>query len=183
MKTLLLVVLGVMLVHSPAPAESIYLSATPDAGVCGLFMPAFSVATVYVVHALSPGAKGSSWRIDNSAADVIALTSSCAPLSIQGDPFTGITLNYGSCQTGTFVICQLTYFKITGSLIPGCYHLNAREFPGPVIEAVACDDSVRPMGGGYFTFDHFVGDKWWMCDDCATATEPATWGKVKALYR
>lgn len=180
MKLLLTLILCVFVTFRPARAEQIFLSQTPDAGLCVLQTTPGILFTVYVVHTASPGAKGSTWRIENTSS-AFSLGGSCGGLSITGDPFTGISVNYGGCLGGAFTICQLSFISFV-SPIPGCYHVNVRPFPGnSAVEVVGCDDTARSVTGGYFSFDpHGKGGG---CDDCATATEPTTWGSVKALYR
>ena len=183
MKLLLLIVFCVVAASQPLQAEQIALWDTPISGVCALEAPAGVPLSVYVVHTLSPGAKGSSWRIENTSS-VLSLGGSCAGLSITGDPFTGISVGYGSCLTGTFPICQLNFLKMTAGIVPDCYHLNVRPFPLEAsVTVVGCDDTPRSAPGGYFTFDPDPENKNPPCDDCTTATAPTTWGAVKALYR
>ena len=183
MKLLLLIVFCVVAASQPLQAEQIALWDTPISGRCALEAPAGVPLSVYVVHTLSPGAKGSSWRIENTSS-VLSLGGSCTGLSITGDPFTGISVSYGSCLTGTFAICQLTFLKITASPIPGCYHLNVLPSPPEAsVGIVGCDDTPRSAVGGYFSFDPDPENKIPPCDDCTTAIDPTTWGAVKALYR
>jgi hypothetical protein len=182
MKILLMVLLCVVALAAPsARAETIFLSDTPGAGICGLALPPFSPTTVYVVHTSSPGATGSAWSIENAASGaMIFLAATCGGVSV--DPSGGFIVNYGGCLTGTNVICQLTFMKLVGTVIPGCYQMNVRPHPlGSNVVAFGCDESERAITGGYFTFDLYSNGEF--CDDCATATEATTWGAVKSLYR
>jgi hypothetical protein len=196
MKLLLLVSLLVLTAVSPVFAEEIYLSDGGDWAACAMLVPPFQVSTVYVVHTLSPGATGSAWKLDYTApANLVALGSSFAPFSVTGDPYAGIAIDYGACTPGTFVIGQLTYFKTTMDEIPGCNHLVVVAAPGKAsVLATACDAGDRAISGGFFSFDTAaippvrnsaapLAKAGGYCYVCISATEPTTWGSVKALYR
>ena len=198
MKLLLLVFLCVSVVVSPALSEEIFLSDGSNLGACAMLVPPFQMSTVYVVHTLSPGASGSTWKLDYAApANLVALGSSFAPFSSTGDPYTGVAVDYGTCSSGSFVIGQLTYFKTTTDDVPGCYQLKVVAAPNKAsVLASACDAGDRAITGGFFSFDADphgpvrnsgasssyarLGN---LCDVCVSATEPTTWGSVKALYR
>lgn len=185
MRIPLLLVLAV-LAHSAAFADSILLSDSPSGGTCGNSMQNAVPATVYVLHTSSLGARGSSWRVFKDsvgpAIQVLEFGSSCANVSAQGNPFDGISVDYGTCRTGTFVVCELTYIKFTDNTIPGCNHLTVSPRLGgpPQVISVACDGTEQAATGGVFTFD-IVGKT--ECTDCTTATRRGTWSAVKALYR
>jgi len=195
-KLLLLVFLCIAAVVPPAFSEEIYLSDGGDYGACAMVVPPFQVSTVYVVHTLSPGATGCTWKLDYTPpANLVALGSSFAPFSVTGDPYAGITIDYGACTSGNFVIGQLTYLKTTMDEIPGCNHLVVVAAPGNAsVLATACDAGDRAISGGFFSFDTapippvrnsgaplaYAGG---YCYVCISATQPSTWGAVKALYR
>jgi len=172
------IALGFVVLASPALADTIALYEEPYSEICAKPSVPFQVNYVYVVHTMSSGATGSSWRIENTSG-MIAVGSSCGQLSIQGDAFTGISIQYGGCLTGTFMICQLSLFHVSAEPIPDCYQLNVRGYPGDTPMVVDCNDNAVAAAGGFFTFD--IGNK--PCWDCTTPVENHTWGRVKALYR
>ena len=67
-------------------------------------------------------------------------------------------------------------------MVPDCYQLNVVASPGDgTAVAVDCKGNDRYSSSGFFTFDLY--GKGVYCFDCQAATEPSTWGSVKALYR
>ena len=178
MRTLPLLLVCCLLVAAPAYADSIALYADAGAGACAKQSLPFTINTVYVFHTLATGATGSSWRIENTSG-MQGLGSTCGQLGI-GDVFTGISVSYGSCLTGTFPICQVELFNLSAGPIPGCYQLRVLGYPGDTPLVVDCSDNETPATGGFFTFD--IEGKL-DCWDCTTAAESSTWGRVKAMYR
>lgn len=164
---------------TPVRPDSIALYEESWGGTCAkASVPVLN--TVYVFHENTTGATMSSWRIQNDTG-MTGLGSTCGQLSIAGDVFTGITVNYGACVTGTFLICTVDFVKVTTGPVPDCYNLRVVEYPGESTPIVLdCGQNEVPAGGGYFTFD--IAEKF-DCDDCATASESSTWGRVKSLYR
>ncbi len=181
MKRVLLLCLCAGCIAVPARADYIALHAESYSDLCVKQVTPFVMTSVYVFHVLSDGARGSAWRVENSTA-MLSAGSSCAGIGIQGDPYTGIWLNYNGCRTGTFPICQLNLMSFSLPPIPGCYHLRVLPAPGdPYVIAVDCTSVPQAATGGYFSFD--PDEKLPPCDDCATPVESRTWGSVKALYR
>jgi hypothetical protein len=183
MKLLLLALVAIAAGVSPAFAEQIKLSSLGIDGPCGVAVPPYQVVTVNIAHLLPAGfTSGSMWTIANTApADLIPLGSSFAPFSVTGDPYSGTVVRYGECISSSLLIGQLSFFKATANNIPGCYQLNVVGYdgePGPA--AFGCDDTWHTVTGGFFTFDPLGKPD---CYDCTTATQPSTWGSVKALYR
>ena len=172
------IALALVALATPALADTIALYEEPYSEVCAKPSFPYQINNVYVVHTMSSGATGSSWRIDNTSG-MIGVGSSCGQLTIDGDAFTGISIQYGGCLTGTFMICQLSLFNVSTGPIPDCYQLNVRGYPGDVPLVTDCNNSVNAATGGFFTFD-IEGKQCW---DCTTPVENHTWGRVKALYR
>jgi len=163
----------------PSRADKIGLYSDSSRNRCAMPSTPFVAQTVYVFHTLSSGTTGSSWRIENTSG-LLALSSSCGGLSITGDPFTGVSLTYGSCLTGDFQICQLQLLKLTSGPVPGCYQLRVLGFPGDAPLAADCSDNEFGVGSGFFTFDIEGKINCW---DCATPIRPTTWGRVRSMYR
>lgn len=169
---------------SASYADSIGLFSDATSGICAAEAAVGLPLNVYVIHFSPNGATGSAWRVDNSSA-MVELGSSCNELSITGDPYTGISLGYGSCMSGTFVLCTLTFLKVTTGVIPGCYQLNVLPYPGEqTVTTVDCSQAAQAAAGGFFTFDWVENVTSGLnCWDCTTAAQSSTWGAVKALYR
>jgi len=179
MRSILLLASCLVLLAGPARADSIALYRDLNADMCAMPSLPLQPHTVYVFHELSAGATGSSWRIANTTG-MLSLGSSCDGLSITGDPYTGISLSYGSCLTGTFAICELVLMKLSSDPIPGCYQLRVLGYPDNAPMVTDCSDNPIAAGGGFFTFD-FEGKI--NCWDCSTPVESTTWGRVRAMYR
>lgn len=179
LKTLAFALSCVVALSTSVRADMISLYRDEASGICAAPTQAFVPLTVYVIHSSLGGSTGSAWRVDNTST-MIAVSSDCGTLSFTGDPFTGISLAYGSCMTGSFLICQLTYLNTTADAIPGCNQLNVMPYPAQLtVMTIDCDQDAHAAGGGFFSFDPLTD---W-CWDCAGATETSTWGAVKALYR
>lgn len=179
MKRLLFVLLAVTVLSTTAHADVIGLYSDPTGGFCAAPSTPLVLNTVYVIHQFSSGATRSAWRITNDT-DQVIYNSSCGQLSIQGNVIDGIEVFYPGCMTGSFVICQVGFLKLTTEPEPGCYQLNVVGFNSPTPTYVDCNDNQFAAEGWFFTFDIDLKPSCW---DCSTPVESRTWGNVKALYR
>jgi len=178
-KRFLLVFLAAAIVSPAARADLIGLYSDPTGTICAAPTTPFVVHTVYVIHQFSTGATQSSWRVTNDASVMLSFGSSCGQLTIQGDAFSGITVFYPGCQTGSFLICELPFFNTSTDPVPGCYQLNVVGFNNPAPTFVDCGDNELAAAGGFFSWDIDADNCW----DCTTPVESTTWGRVKSLYR
>lgn len=180
MKRFLLVLLAVAVPSATAHADAIGLYSDPSGDFCAGPTQPFATNTVYVLHQFSTGATQSTWQVTNTAAVMIPVGSSCSQLSIQGSPFTGITVFYPGCQAGSFVICELQYFKTSTDPVAGCYQLHVEGYNNVSPTYLDCNDNEAAADGGFYTFDIEGKDT---CFDCSIPVESTTWGHVKSLYR
>lgn len=130
-------------------------------------------ANFYVVHTATCGSTG----IRFSVAPTIGFTGvwigETTSYGKLGQSATDLSIGYGACLTGPIAILTMTY-QLFGTSA-ACSALNAAPPPGfPCVVATSfcgCLDE-------YCVYD--IGG---LRVNCPVATEPTTWGSVKALYR
>jgi hypothetical protein len=105
------------------------------------------------------------------------------PITWYGNVTDGVAVGWGRCvdtEFGGFEIVRLTY-QLYGTSAR-CSFLEVLPYPGfQSILALDCNYDLLPARtGGYMwvNYNRGCGSLW-----CILATEPTTWGKVKALYR
>jgi hypothetical protein len=175
------IAIALFLFVSPATADRISIYEGPQNWICVGNAPSFVPFSVYVVHDFAfAGTTGSRWLISDFSG-MLRLGFDCGTLGAQGDPYTGIVLDYGSCLGSTVTVCRLDFFKPHSNEIQGCYHLEVYPYPGdPEVQSRDCSQGNHAAGAGYYSFDAMP---YGLCDDCATATKSVTWGAIKSLYR
>jgi hypothetical protein len=122
---------------------------------------------LYVVHKFAVGSTGSTFTIDISQAPGTTLLGfTSAFVAYSGDPATGVTVDYGTCMSGSINI-GFEY------MVVACGQLDIR----PAFSQFCTGqlkDAAQPYG-----LCACIGTR-----ECfPLPTEPSTWGSVKALYR
>lgn len=167
MKRLLIFALALLLCASSAFAD--YISIYTDAsGSSCLLSPGFSTNTT-VIHKYSVGATGARFGISAPAGSTLfGFQCNYCPVPVAG--FDDIVIGYGACRTGPIVL---------GTLVAILNYGNVSVVPPAGSNFVLytdCNYVEGPATGG----SAIVGGSY---DPCILATEPTTWGGVKALYR
>ncbi len=172
---------ALFLIASPAIADRISIYESPQSGICVGDAPSFAPFSVYVVHDFAfAGTTGSRWLISDFSG-LLRFGFDCGTFGTQGNPYTGIVLDYGGCQGSAVTVCRLDFFKPHSNEIQGCYHLEVYPYPGdPEVQSRDCSQVDHAASAGYFSFDAMP---YGPCDDCANATKSVTWGAIKSLYR
>jgi hypothetical protein len=126
----------------------------------------------FVIHKFSLGTTGSRWKIDVSAAPGTGILFFNPLIGVPvGNALTDITVGYGACLTGTVVVGQAFLSS------PGVGPITVRTADGQImIVNIGCDFGEYAATGG----TAYLGGAQGPCD---VATQPSTWGQVKALYR
>ena len=181
MKKFVLTVSALALFASPAFAQTGApgLFADNQGLACNITVPVGSPLTVYVVHKSPSGATGSVWRLSAPTGPTFFYNGGSVGnaniLSI-GDPVSGISLAYGGCINGDFLIYSLNFFA-TAPVAPCTYMRLVEDPTQPAPISVDCNFAEVPVVAGQGILNATVA-----CD-CDVATESTTWGKVKSLYR
>jgi len=171
MKKVLLLMVGILMVANVAMADHIglYLDATGASCV----LPAggyFTGLQANVLQKFSLGATGLRFSLSLPAGSNVLAFSSVFTAS--GTLGADMTVGYGSCQTGT-----INVGAIIGTLTAGVAQAGpAQGFP-QIIYTDCATFAEKPASGG----TAYIGVTPGSCNE--VATEPSTWGQVKALYR
>jgi len=179
---LVLLVLIAMALPCVAGVGHMVVSADAEGNQCFMFNNGGgALVYTYVVHRLFYGdqAYGSHFGIEGpgSAWTFISFTS----------PFIGIpaaqadvAVSYGACMTATFTVG--TALWLATSAPPNCSYVSLTAAPSLQTVMVA-DCAFNELPGDAFNRLLVNPDPYVPYCSCAHATEPSTWGSVKALYR
>ncbi|HET6463864.1 MAG TPA: hypothetical protein VFH33_08700 [Candidatus Krumholzibacteria bacterium] len=185
MKTRLVVLTIVTLVAMSSLANADFLrpveSVEPED--CDVVLPPGATVTVYVIQKLSNGSLGCEWRVANPTEVGILSVNSSFPFT--GDPFAGIKFTYSTCQTGKFVVCELTLINLgldhcSRMAIVGLY--GNGNFP----TYTNCAGTTFFSGpAGDIIYNTPTSNCSPSYDSCLlpVSNESSTWGAVKSLYR
>jgi hypothetical protein len=133
--------------------------------------------SVYIVHHSDAGATFSEFLVNaNQTTFTYVSTEIGVGFLSLGEANTGIMIAYPNCLLGTFVACKVNYDAL-GTTAP-CALITMDEDPNAVPPAriyVDCLGNARSFLGGQLVVNPDLS-----CDP--NATQPATWGSIKALY-
>ena len=182
MKTLFLTgltLLGCLFVGI-ANADTVGLYADPAGVECNIIDDTPGLLRIHVVHKSPQG----SWAAQFSAPMPACMTgatfiSDTAVWEVIGSSQTGVSMGYGSCQTGSINFLTIDYFA-QGTSDPCCLYpvLPDPRVPSGEIEVVDCNGQLAYAQGEVSTVN---GDSSCPCG-YPVPVEKTTWGKVKALY-
>jgi hypothetical protein len=171
MKKVLLLMVAVLMVSSIAMADEhigVYTDGTASScalgNIAGQFFPGATI-----VQRTTTGATGSRFKVTFPAGT--AFFGFNTPYVPVGVLTTDLSLGYGSCLTGSFVLGTINAIYQNG-----VGKLEKADLQTQIIYT-DCSFGEYPATGGYF----YVGSTG-PCEDLV-ATEPSTWGQVKSLYR
>jgi hypothetical protein len=173
MKRPLLLTIGMLFLASAALADHIGIYADDTGTSCNLTTsPPLNQASA-VIHKFSAGAHGSRFKIDMSAATGIASFIGFVvpnPFTPIGDARTDMTVQYGSCMSGSFLVGHLQL--LWGATPAGTISVVKPDGFTSVLH-FDCADVEHPATGGYAT----IGGVGSTCGE-PTAAEASPWGSV-----
>jgi len=168
MKKVLLLMVAVLMVSSVAMADHIGVYADGTGASCGLGAAGSFNPNAAVIHKFTVGATGSRFKVVfPPGTSFFGFNSPFVPV---GQLNSDISLGYGQCLSGNIVLGTIN--AIYGA---GVGSVTAADLQ-PIILYTDCSFGEYPATGGTF----YVGTTG-PCNE--VATEPSTWGQVKALYR
>lgn len=174
MKKVLLLMVAVLMISSVSMAAEhigVYTDASGSSCNLGNIAGQFSFGGAHIVQTTTTGATGSRFKVTFPVGTTfVGFTTAYVPV---GTLNTDISLGYGTCLFGTFELGTINaiYTAGTGKLEKADLQ--------PKIIYTDCNFGEYEATGGYFYISTTPG----LCEDPALATEPSTWGQVKALYR
>jgi hypothetical protein len=180
MKKVLILALGVVLAASVAFADHVGIYSDTGGTSCTTGALAFppTVNNAYVIHKFSTGTNGSRWKINDTSG--IFHASATTPYGVLGDPYTGASVAYGNCLSGSILVYTLGFLYFGQPLTCGMLEMvpDPLESAGTIVYS-DCNFVKKLATGGKF---YLQADG--TCQDCnEVATEETTWGTIKALYR
>ena len=170
-----------VLLSVPASANHIGIYAEQTGGACSV-TPVPVITTLYVVALQSTGTDGAAFKV-NAAIPAGITPIGASPINFicvtDCNPYEGAGA-IRTCSADAWPMYSLTFLTTGPVNLSTCNHLTVTAYPGQSTPALQdCADNIMPATGGSFSFVSGPGQ----CSDCALATEPTTWGSVKALYR
>jgi hypothetical protein len=177
MRVILSVVVIALIGALAVPARSERLQIYSDAALtaCTLSDTAPTTVSIYVADYSWSGATGARFRIAASNGFTGVWLGETSPFTTIGTSPTDFSVGYGYCLTGAVLILKMTYQLFGTSTCSTLSVAPAAGFAQPL--CAYCLFGEYPCDG----FDDLHVNCGSNCDP--VATEPATWGKIKALYR
>lgn len=186
MKKVLLMTLALTMCAGAAMADHIGIYSDQGGLSCALttLAPIPGNNTVYIVHKYNTGSAASQFKVTDTSG-LIPLSQTTTYLSL-GTWNADLSLSYGGCAAGDLVLMTLSFFW--GGVAPTC--ANTLEIaPAPTspiagsVALVECDfETVTPVSAGRSFFGPGSDTCPAGCNE-PSATNTATWGSIKALYR
>jgi hypothetical protein len=141
---------------------------------CNIAAPA-GLVTVYIVHKFSDGgsATGCRFKVATPAGmTFLAFNNAFTPI---GNITTDISLGYGVCITTTTNLGSILYNSAGPAACTLVSVTAADNFANPIATDCSFGEYTVKTGSGILNPDGTC--------QCNIATQPTTWGSVKALYR
>jgi hypothetical protein len=149
------------------------------ASTCSVTDTAPQVLTLYVFHTNFSGMAISDFRLTASSGFLATyLSETYSQPGHFGDFRNGISFGYGVCANGPLLLGSISYQGHGTSEVCSYLDVVAWRFPWPATEDCIFEDYPAPPLGKLY-----VNPSPQCQPYCAVATEPTTWGSVKALYR
>ncbi len=149
------------------------------------FIDVIGLVPVYIVHThANDGAAASQWMLELGAGVIMQFVGSNSPFPTAiGNPLTGISIAYGSCQTGNTLILTVNFFGSGTSAT--CSLMSIVPDPGALSGMVEIVDCLEPpVGPNKITLEKGgqgrVNPD--LTCDCTVPVRETTWGGIKALY-
>ena len=193
MKRLLWIVIS-LLVPSAVSADVVGVYADPT-GYC-LLLDTPGPKTLYVLQKFTLGSVASRFRVELSPGFTGSLVSTSGGI-VEGDLMSGATVTYPDCQSGTVEVLDLQFMMLGTSTECSWVRIAPHPLsPDGLVDVYSCD---MQRNGADWQGTHVQHSIFLFCPDlfegenhnppsCTPftpplATEAATWGRVKALYR
>jgi hypothetical protein len=185
--TPLALALFLLVATAPASAQSggnITVYADPAGSLCSIADQSPGQFSVFVLHTNMTGMFTADLRVFEGAGFTASFVSENIPFVHIGTFRDGVSIAYGLCSEGSLLLGTITYLG-NGTSAP-CSIVNTTgnpNFPGaptayPVTQT--CYFELLPAPS---TTALHVNPTTECQQSCAVATQPSTWGNVKALYR
>jgi len=171
MKKVLLLMVAILMVASVAMADHISLYVDASGTSCNLASGFNSTATI--LHKYTLGATGSRFYLDISNAPGTAIFGFNSPFTPVGNIATDLSLGYGGCQGPGTIVLGTMIISLGAS-----GYMDILASPGFGLLYTDCNFEEKTATGGRAHINNPEGT----CLE-PVATQPATWGQVKALYR
>jgi hypothetical protein len=174
MKKVLLLMVAVLMISSVAMADHVGMY-NDQAGTSCLLAPGFDSGTYgFIIHKFSVGATGVRFKVNFPAGSAVFAFTPSGAFSALGVLTSDMSVGYGGCQNSGAIVVG----SIVASLAPGAGAVVAADLQTSVV-FTDCGFTQKDCTGGTFTIGASGSTA---CTD-PNATEPTTWGSVKALYR
>lgn len=184
MKRLLILSLATLLIHGVAFAQ-------PDVGSLDVytdvnmtscnFVDAGGLVQVHVFASHSgTGTTAAQWKLDVPASWQHLGDQNVFQTAI-GTTISGISIAYGSCLTGDFLITSASFF---GSGVPTCTYIGIVPDPDAPTGQIEVVDCQLPTPGKvlFSQLGQGVVNSDGSCD-CIVPVQDRTWGGIKAIYQ
>jgi hypothetical protein len=163
-----------------AQLGSIDVFSNPGYSDCN-FIDVGGLITVYVLvtHSIE-GTTAAQWRMELPSAWIM-LGQTSPFQTVIGDALTGVSIAYGQCLTGYFLILTVNFFGNNGS--PPCSYISIvpdPSAPSGNIEIVDCQSP--PVKQEFSRLGQGLVNRDGTCN-CTIPVQETTWGQVKALYQ
>jgi hypothetical protein len=183
MKRIGLLLLVLVVLAAPAfgrePVGALGFYADAAGNSCNLVDAGSGLLTYYVVHTFKPGeaAIGSRFKIVPPPGAAWAFITFQTTFTTIGQADSDVSVGYGiNCQSTAFEVGHVLYSSL-GTAAPACSHLTfGAGLPGFIL-GLQCNFAEKVIETGVGIMNPNAG-----CQ-CNVATQPSTWGQVKALYR
>lgn len=199
MKFLPIILTALLLPSSVLAQSQVGVFADPSGNFC-IVEDRPGPQTLYVLQKFTLGSTATRFQIEFSPGFAGTLLSVSVPNgTMVGDPMTGVTVNYGSCLSGTVAVLNL-HLMLTGTS-PECSWVRVTAHPLSVDDmpdSYDCSGVRAPEDWRGTHIQPPIGPWFHLCPDlagfghsgygCKPTSEPlpveaSTWGSVKALYR
>jgi len=188
MKKFVLTVLAIVVMAAPAAAQVGDISTYADAAgtscnVADATAP-FAFIDVFLLHKSTGGATASQFKVSLTGGSTMTFSSqTVAPGMLNlGNADTDISVAYGGCLQGDFLILTIRYLGFGTS--PPCSQIVIDPAPGsPIPGELAMVDCAVPSGNLVVPGSGRANINPNGTCQCDVAVTTKTWGGIKALYR
>ena len=188
MKKFVLTVLAIAVMAAPAAAQVGDISTYADAAgtscsVADVTGP-FVFKDVFLLHKHTGGATAAQFKVSLTGASTMVFSSQTIPAGMLnlGNANDDISIAYGGCVQGDFLILTITYIAFGTS--PACGRIvlepaATSPIPGEIamVDCATPSGNLAVVGNGQAIINPDV-----TCQ-CDVAVHATTWGSIKALYR
>lgn len=147
---------------------------------CNITDGSVGLFSVYIVHVVTNGSTASQWLMEADPGFTAQYVGETSPFQTAiGDTQNGISVAYGSCLAGPFLVATVNYFGQGTSTACALLSIVADPVaPSGQVEIVDCSfvKHLAPKGGQARVNPDGT------CQ-CNVATQTSSWGGIKALYK